>query len=546
MAELGKEIYGSQAGRQAGSGCVGNWQQVYSRYDCGEEIGSGGFGRVYSGTRIKDNIPVAIKDIAKAKVTSWAKLEGRTVPFEIKLLSEASQLQEGIIKMYEWFETPTSFIIVMERPSACQDLFDHIEDYHTLNEEKARDFFFQVLSVTDRLMQIGIVHRDIKDENILVDLQTNQLKLIDFGAGAYFDGKKYYEDYQGTRVYSPPEWIRLRCYKAVPALVWSLGILLYDMVMGDIPFHSDTDICEASLFFSDSLSESCQDLIRRMLSLKPDRRPSIDDLYNHPWVRSSRRNRQTFNSSQSLPRGHGVVLNHHDSGVAMSMSMTSCPVASEQYTTPVVPSSNAMTTTTTTSTSNCSTDSALDAHITSLSSSLENSSMQSPSSSMEKTKSLSSSTADYTSDYGSLPYHSCSGDKDSTTCENSSSNSSSNNSNSSARTTATTTTISSTNTNSTNSLQTSKQCPPIKQQLRSTHLHNSTTNTTTSFTTSSSPFAVSSTLQQPSMGLETIPSSQLTTVKNSSSNSSHTTSMSCHSNSSASARGVSVFAPLFS
>ena len=57
-----------------GSGCVGNWQQVYSRYDCGEEIGSGGFGRVYSGTRIKDNIPVAIKDIAKAKVTSWAKV----------------------------------------------------------------------------------------------------------------------------------------------------------------------------------------------------------------------------------------------------------------------------------------------------------------------------------------------------------------------------------------------------------------------------------------------------------------------------------------
>ena len=177
------------------------------------------------------------------------------MPFEIKLLAEASQLEEGIIQMYEWFETANSFVIVMERPATCQDLFDHIEVFHTLEEEKARDFFFQVLAVCDRLMQIGIVHRDIKDENLLVNLETNQLKLIDFGAGAYFDAKKFYEDYQGTRVYSPPEWIRLRCYRAVPALVWSLGILLYDMVMGDIPFHSDTDICEASLYFSDGISD---------------------------------------------------------------------------------------------------------------------------------------------------------------------------------------------------------------------------------------------------------------------------------------------------
>ena len=143
----------------------------------------------------------------------------------------------------------------MERPRYCQDLFDHISHHQKLSESTARDFFLQVLAVTDRLMQIGIVHRDIKDENILVDLSSKKLKLIDFGAGAYYDAKKIYEDYQGTRVYSPPEWIRLRCYRATPALVWSLGILLYDMVMGDIPFDSDVEICEAPLYFSHRISE---------------------------------------------------------------------------------------------------------------------------------------------------------------------------------------------------------------------------------------------------------------------------------------------------
>lgn len=164
----------------------------------------------------------------------------------------------------------------------------------------------------------------------------------------------------------------------------------------------------------------------------------------------------------------------------MSTSMSvDCPVATEQYTTSVVPSNNAATGNTA---SIRSTDSALDAHITSLSSSLENSSMQSPSSncgSMEKTKSLSSSTADYTSDYGSLPYHSCSSNSEKTNSDKSTNSDdtdeilkSTSSSNSSCQTT-----------------KTSKQCPPIKQQLKSTtHLQNSANNAT-SYNTSS-PFAV--------------------------------------------------------
>ena len=371
-------------------------------------------------------------------------MDGRKVPFEIKLLSEASKLEDGIIKMYEWFETSSSFIIVMERPTRCKDLFDHIEDYHHLSEDVARDYFLQVLKVADKLRQIGIVHRDIKDENLLVDLQTHQLKLIDFGAGAYYDPSKVYEDYQGTRVYSPPEWIRLRCYRAVPALVWSLGILLYDMVMGDVPFHNDNDICEAELTFNSEISEglfvergifkfyetikhlcvpACQDLIRRMLSYRPEGRPSLERIYEHPWVCAARRHRQT--SRLSSLRG----------GIA---SLSNSPPNDS-------PLRAAETVNNNTSVSTSSTDSVLDTHITSLSSSLENSSMQSPSDCcLEKSKYQSNSTTDYTSDYGSLPHYSCSTGR----TDNSS-----------------TTTSTAVVRNCQSNTSTSSQCPPIKPSL---------------------------------------------------------------------------------
>jgi len=123
-------------------------------------------------------------------------MDGRVVPIEICLMKKAGHI-EGVIKLLDYYEKSDSFIMVMERPEPVKDLFDYITEKGPLSENIARQFFIQIVHTVMAIEKAGVVHRDIKDENILVNLDTNQLKIIDFGSGSYlkdtvytdFDGK---------------------------------------------------------------------------------------------------------------------------------------------------------------------------------------------------------------------------------------------------------------------------------------------------------------------------------------------------------------------
>jgi len=254
-------------------------------YRVGNVLGRGGFGTVYAGVRVNDGRPVAIKHVARSKVLDWDTLNGRRVPMELRLLHSVQGL-EGVVTLIEYFEREDSFIFVLEHPSNTKDMFDYITEKGFIAEKVARYFFKQVVETVLACHEAGVLHRDIKDENILVDLKTGKLKLIDFGSGAFVK-EGHYSEFEGTRVYSPPEWVRFSRYLGKEATVWSLGVLLYDMVCGDIPFETDEDICGADPSFPSHVSSSCRSLILSCLRLRPRDRIPLDSLLCHPWCLAS-------------------------------------------------------------------------------------------------------------------------------------------------------------------------------------------------------------------------------------------------------------------
>ena len=255
-----------------------------SRYKASHVLGQGGFGCVFAGVRLCDGLPVAIKQVPKCSVTAWGFMNGVRVPLEFCLLHRVSHIP-GVVKLVGGHDTDNVFFIIMERIESCKDLYVFIKERGALSEVTARSFFRQVVHTVSDCHLAGVLHRDIKNENIIVDLESLTLKLIDFGAGAYVE-ETLDKNFFGTRLYCPPEWIQHKKYDGIPAMMWSLGVLLYHMVCGHVPFHTNEEITSAQVRFQKehSVSFQCQHLILILLQFHCQDRPSMEQVLSHPWL----------------------------------------------------------------------------------------------------------------------------------------------------------------------------------------------------------------------------------------------------------------------
>lgn len=160
----------------------------------------------------------------------------------------------------------------------CVDLFEYIETHPNLKDSEIIDIFSQICAAVQFLHEHGIVHRDIKDENILIDTRGGKVKLIDFGTAAFISDNNgnLFKEYVGTFAYAPVEALRGLEYDGFKQDIWCLGIVLYTLAYGCVPFNSAKEAMQGFLRLPIPRPPELVSLLRKMLDPKPENRPSID------------------------------------------------------------------------------------------------------------------------------------------------------------------------------------------------------------------------------------------------------------------------------
>jgi 5'-AMP-activated protein kinase catalytic alpha subunit len=197
-----------------------------------------------------------------------------------------------IVKLYEVIETQADVFMVMEYVDGGE-LFDFIVSNGKLSEDTARYYFQQIISAVSYCHKHKVVHRDLKPENLLLDSVNNTIKIADFGLSTIIVDGDFLKTSCGSPNYAAPEVISAKLYTGPEVDVWSCGVILYALLTGRLPFDDDyipllfTKIKEGKYVMPEYLSDSCKDLISKMLIVDPLRRISILDIKKHPWFKVS-------------------------------------------------------------------------------------------------------------------------------------------------------------------------------------------------------------------------------------------------------------------
>ncbi|MFT7799911.1 serine/threonine-protein kinase SIK1-like [Arapaima gigas] len=226
---------------------------------------------------------VAIKIIDKTRLNS-SNLE--KVYREVQIMKLLNH--PHIIKLYQVMETKDMLYIVTEY-AKNGEMFDYLTINGRMSEGEARKKFWQILTAVEYCHAHHIVHRDLKTENLLLDANMN-IKLADFGFGNFYNSGEPLSTWCGSPPYAAPEVFEGKEYQGPQLDIWSLGVVLYVLVCGLLPFDGPNlpalrqRVTEGRFRIPFFMSQECENLVRKMLVVDPAKRISIAQIKQHRWM----------------------------------------------------------------------------------------------------------------------------------------------------------------------------------------------------------------------------------------------------------------------
>ncbi|XP_017347783.2 serine/threonine-protein kinase MARK2 isoform X14 [Ictalurus punctatus] len=258
-------------------------QPHIGKYRLLKTIGKGNFAKVKLARHVLTGKEVAVKIIDKTQLNSSSLQKLFREVRIMKLLNHPN-----IVKLFEVIETEKTLYLVMEYASGGE-VFDYLVAHGRMKEKEARAKFRQIVSAVQYCHQKCIVHRDLKAENLLLDADMN-IKIADFGFSNEFTLGNKLDTFCGSPPYAAPELFQGKKYDGPEVDVWSLGVILYTLVSGSLPFDGQNlkelreRVLRGKYRIPFYMSTDCENLLKKFLILNPTKRGSLEQIMTDRWM----------------------------------------------------------------------------------------------------------------------------------------------------------------------------------------------------------------------------------------------------------------------
>ncbi|KAG1940541.1 serine/threonine-protein kinase MARK2 [Pimephales promelas] len=246
-------------------------------------IGKGNFAKVKLAKHVLTSKEVAVKIIDKTQLNSSSL---QKLFREVRIMKVLNH--PNIVKLFEVIETEKTLYLVMEYASGGE-VFDYLVAHGRMKEKEARAKFRQIVSAVQYCHQKCIVHRDLKAENLLLDADMN-IKIADFGFSNEFTLGNKLDTFCGSPPYAAPELFQGKKYDGPEVDVWSLGVILYTLVSGSLPFDGQNlkelreRVLRGKYRIPFYMSTDCENLLKKFLILNPTKRGSLEQIMKDRWM----------------------------------------------------------------------------------------------------------------------------------------------------------------------------------------------------------------------------------------------------------------------